>query len=271
MQEKGKQMDDQARLIEIIKEIADGNYSNDIMSFTRPECPAHIREISEAVGMMMVKLEIREHRLEQLHEQLRENTIKTVTAITNAMAARDTYTRGHGTRVAAYAVRLARRMKMDKEAVRNIEIAGLLHDIGKIGFTDKVFNNQDITPTPEILEEIRQHPECGFDILTELDFLGPALEYILSHHEHLNGKGYPRGLPAEKIPMGARILSVTDCFDAITTDRAYQKGRSPAEAFEILKKMGKHQLDSYLVDLFIAEIRENGMEDADSDHRVTRK
>ena len=75
-----------------------------------------------------------------------------------------------------------------------------------------------------------------------------------------NGKGYPRGLSAEKIPTGARILSVTDCFDAITTDRAYQKGKSPAEAFEILERLGKKQLDSGLVNLFIAEIRENGME-----------
>lgn len=264
MLEKGKKMDDQARLIEIIKEIAEGNYSNDVMSFTRPECPVHIREISEAVGMMMVKLEIREFRLEQLNEQLRENTLKTVTAITNAMAARDIYTRGHGTRVAAYAVRLARRMKMDRDDVRDIEIAGLLHDIGKIGFTDKVFNNQDIIPTPDILEEIRQHPVCGFDILKELDFLGPVLEYILSHHEYLNGKGYPRGICGEEIPMGARILSVADCFDAMTTDRAYQKGKTPAEAFDILEKLAKHQLDSCLVELFIAEIRENGMEESPS-------
>lgn len=255
-------MDDQTRLIEIIKDIAEGNYSNDVMPFTRPDCPAHIREIAEAVGMMMVKLEAREFKLEQLNEQLKDNTLKTVTAIANAMAARDTYTRGHGTRVAAYSVRLARRLNLDAERIRDIEIAGHLHDIGKIGFTDKVFNNQDTVPTPEILEEIRLHPVCGFDILKDLDFLGPVLKYILSHHEHLNGKGYPKGLTAEDIPMGARILAVADCFDAMTTDRPYQKGKTPDEAFAILKKLGRQQLDSGLVAAFIREVEENGMEPA---------
>ena len=251
-------MDDQARLIEVIKEIANGNYSNDVMPFTRPDCPAYIREIAEAVGLMMVKLEAREYRLEQLNEQIKENTLKTVTAIAGAMAARDAYTQGHGTRVAAYAVRLARKAGLDKAEIRQIEIAGLLHDIGKIGFTDKVFNNEDVIPAPEILEEIRQHPSRGFEILKALDFLGPVPDYILYHHEHLNGKGYPRGLSEAEIPMGARILSVADCFDAMTTDRPYQKGKSTQEAFEILERLKGHQLDSGLVDLFMDEIRENG-------------
>lgn len=254
-------MDDQTRLIEIIKEISEGNYSNDIMGFTRPECPAHIREIAEAVGLMMVKLEAREFRLEQLNRQLRENALKTVASISNAMAARDAYTRGHGIRVAAYAVRLARKADLDGPAVREIETAGLLHDIGKIGFSDRVFNNPDITPTPDILEEIRQHPEWGVEVLKDLDFLGPVLEYIRCHHEHLNGRGYPNGLSGDDIPVGARIISVADCFDAITTDRSYQKGKSPEAAFEILEKLGRHQLDSSLVTLFINEIRENGTED----------
>ncbi|MBU0970686.1 MAG: HD domain-containing protein [Proteobacteria bacterium] len=255
-------MNEQNRLIQIIKEIAEGNYSNDIMPFTRPECPEHIREIAEAIGMMMVKLEARELRLEQLNEALRENTLKTIASATKAMAARDTYTRGHGNRVAAYAVRLGRRMGLDNTALKEVETAGLLHDIGKIGFTDKVFNNQDITPDSEILAEIRQHPETGVEILKDLDFLGPVLEYIHSHHEHLNGQGYPRGLSEEEIPLGARIISVADCFDAITTDRAYQKGKSRDEGFQILKILGTAQLDADLVEAFINDVRENGMEES---------
>lgn len=253
-------MDDQAGLIGILKEIANGNYSNDVMFLTRPSCPPHIREIAEAVGMMMVKLEAREFALEQLNEQIKANTLKTVAAIAGAMAARDTYTQGHGTRVAAYAVRLARRAGMDGTRVRDIEIAGMLHDIGKIGFTDKVFNNEDVIPSPEILGEIRQHPRGGFEILKDLDFLGPVLDYILCHHEHLDGTGYPDGLPGERIPMGARVLSVADCFDAMTTDRPYQKGKSVDEAFEILDRLKGHQLDPVLVELFREEILENGVE-----------
>jgi len=261
-------MHEQTRLIQIIKEIANGNFSNDIMPFTRPDSPDHIREIAEAMAMMMVKLEARELRLEQLNDALRENTLKTVTAIANALTARDAYTRGHGNRVAAYAVRLGLRMGLGSQAIRELEIAGLLHDIGKIGFTDRVFNNQDIIPDPEILAEIRQHPAAGFEILKELDFLGPVLEYIHSHHEHLNGNGYPRGLSGDDIPLGARIISIADCFDAITTDRAYQKGKSVEEGFNILKKLGNTQLDSGLLEIFIEEIQENGMAEPEPEENL---
>ncbi len=253
-------MDEQTQLVRIIKDIAEGNYSNDIMPFTKPGVDLHIREIAEAIAMMMVKLEARELRLEQVNTELVDNTLKTVASIANALTARDEYTRGHGNRVAGYAMRLGQKIGLETERLKEIEIAGLLHDIGKIGFTDKVFNNIDINPDPDILAEIRQHPDTGFNILKDLDFLGPVLEYIHSHHEHLNGKGYPRGLSGEEIPIGARIISIADCFDAITTDRAYQKGKSSEEGFQILGRLAKAQLDPDLVPIFIREIQENGME-----------
>lgn len=253
------------KLISIIEQVAEGNYSNDIMEFTKPEYDQISQRVAEAVGMMMVKVEAREHRLEQLIEKLHElnsrlktNILKTVVAIATALGARDTYTEGHAIRVAAYSVRLARRLGLSDEDVENIRIGAILHDIGKIGFSDQVFSNQDITLADGLLEEIRNHPEIGFNILGSLDFIGPAIDYVRYHHERLNGSGYPSGLKGEQIPLGAQIVSVADCFDAITTERSYQKGRNDNEAFCILREMSGKHLATDLVEAFIKEIKENG-------------
>lgn len=131
------------RLLDVIKNIAQGEYGNDIMELTRPEYPEETRELAEAVGLMMVKIEAREFHLEQLNERLRENVVKTVTAVANALGARDVYTEGHGVRVGAYAERLARRVGLDADEVRTVRIAGILHDIGKIGCSDRVFTAED--------------------------------------------------------------------------------------------------------------------------------
>ena len=147
---------------------------------------------------------------------------------------------------------------MSDEDVENVRIGAILHDIGKIGFSDQVFSNQDITLADGLLEEIRNHPEIGFNILGSLDFIGPAIDYVRYHHERLDGSGYPSGLKGEQIPLGAQIVSVADCFDAITTERSYQKGRNDNEAFSILREMSGKHLATDLVEAFIKEIKENG-------------
>ena len=217
------------KLITVIEEVANGNYSDDIMEFTKPGYHQIVQRVAEAVGMMMVKVEAREHRLEQLIEELKDlndrlknNIIKTVVTIANALGARDNYTEGHAVRVAAYAVRLARRLELPEEQIEHIRIGAVLHDIGKISFSDKVFSDQDFRISEDLLQEIRSHPERGVNILTDLDFLGPAIDYVHYHHERLDGSGYPSGLKGEEIPLGAQIVSTADCFDAITTERCYQ-------------------------------------------------
>lgn len=254
-------------LLKVMEEVARGEYSDRIMEFTRPGNDEILRRLAEAVGMMMVKVEAREHRLEgmveelaELNERLRRTIVRTVGAMARALAARDAYTVGHADRVARYAVRLARRVGLDDQETERVRVAAELHDIGKIGFSDKVFNNPDTRPSPEILEEIRAHPAIAGDILGGLDFLGPSLDYVLAHHERLDGQGYPRGLQGEEIPMGARIIAVADCFDAMTTDRSYQQGMRAGEAAGILRKLAGPSLDPALVEAFIAEIEENGME-----------
>jgi len=253
-------------LIEIIKKVAKGNYSNDVMEFTKPSHSTMIQRIAEGMGMMMVRVEAREVRLEQMIDELRElnaqlkkNTTQSVIAVANALGARDRYTEGHGCRVSFYSERLARRLGLSEDQVEEIRIAGMLHDIGKIGFSDRLFSSEDFRFNSGMVEEIRRHPDIGVDILTDLTFLGPVVEYVHYHHESLDGTGYPDGLTGNEIPLGARIISVADCFDAITTDRSYQKGRSMEEAFAILEELSGKSLSPDLVEAFIAEIREGGM------------
>lgn len=252
---KGKQ-----ELLACIKRIAAGEYSDDILQLTKPEYPQEIREMAEAVGLMMVRIEAREYSLELLLEKLKDNALKTVLGLANALSARDIYTKGHAERVSRYAERLARRVGLDEEEVEHVRIGGMLHDIGKIGFSDRLLSNQDTRPDPDMLVEIKNHPTWGMQILQELDFLGPALEFVHSHHERMDGKGYPRGVPAGELPEGARILAVADCFDAITTNRCYQQGQSAEAAFAILRKLAGDHLDPELVEAFVDEVDTGGME-----------
>ncbi len=242
------------KLLEIIQDISQGNYSDDIMELTGPDQPKELRLIAEAMAMMMVKVEAREFRLERMTQELRtlnqdlmRQALATVEAMVSALGARDDYTKGHGERVGDLAASLARKIGLDQTQVEEVRIAGILHDVGKIGFTDKVFQNEDTIPSPEVLSEIRTHPKRGAAILASLDFLGPVQEYVLYHHERPDGQGYPFGLNGSEIPLGARIISVADVFDAVTTDRPYQKGKSHEEAFAILDRLSGTGLDTDLV------------------------
>ncbi|WP_147819407.1 HD-GYP domain-containing protein [Salidesulfovibrio onnuriiensis] len=257
-------VDDKAahkKLMGIIQEIAAGNYSDDIMALTGPEYPSDVQELAEAVGMMMVKIEAREFHLEQLLERIKINSLQTVTSIATALGRRDEYTEGHGDRVGAYSARLALRMGLSDEEVEDVRIAGILHDIGKIGFSDRMFCNEDTSMNEAMMLEIRSHPQWGYDILSSLNFLGPVLEYVYAHHERLDGRGYPRGLEGDEIPLGARILGVVDCFDAMTTDRPYQRGRPAEVALATLGSMADSgALDPDVVEAFMEEIEEGGLE-----------
>ncbi|MBF0497375.1 MAG: HD-GYP domain-containing protein [Deltaproteobacteria bacterium] len=254
------------QLVGIIEAIAKGNYLQDIIELTKPGQPETICRIAEAVGLMMVKIEAREYRLEQLVEELRElnerlkkNIINSVTTMANALAARDEYTEGHAVRVADYAQRIARRLGLPENEVNHIRLGGILHDIGKISFPDALFEARGIPLTDDLLSSIKVHPENGVTILRDLDFLGPIVEFVHYHHERFDGQGYPKGLTGKEIPLGARIISVADCFDAMTTDRPYQKGTSYAEGLEILKKISGSQLDPEVVLAFVEEITQNGV------------
>jgi putative nucleotidyltransferase with HDIG domain len=245
------------RLLEIIADIAAGRYSNDVMELTVSRVAEPVRTIAEAMGLMMVKVEAREYRLEMLvkeleemNQQVRRSTIETVSSMAKALAARDSYTQGHAERVGQIAGLIAAEMRLTEEETDLVELAGLLHDIGKIGFPDYLFLPHEGDNPKEIIREITRHPITGAEILKDLDFLGEALSYIRYHHERPDGRGYPEGLKSADIPLGAKIIAVADGFDAITTDRPYQKGQTYEEALSILKRGAGTKWDEECVNAF---------------------
>lgn len=244
-----------SKLLKIIEDIAKGNYSNDIMHLSTDDQPETIRKIAEAVGLMMVKVEAREFKLEmlieeltELHQKVKKDSINVVSAMATALSARDEYTQGHTARVSNIAHNIALHLGVDKEEAEFVRLGGVLHDIGKIGFSDKLFESHGHKNPEELVKEIIKHPTTGWEILKDLDFLGSALDYVYCHHERPDGLGYPRKLKDEEIPLGAKILAVADGYDAMTTDRPYQKGKTKEAALGILKKHAGNKWDQRCVD-----------------------
>lgn len=253
--------DFESKLLEIIQQIAEGHYSNDIMSLTQDNVPDRVRTIAEAMAFMMVKVEAREFRLQQLvdelklmNEKIRKNTIATVTAMAQALAARDTYTEGHASRVGELSHLIALRLGLSREEAEYVRLGGALHDIGKIGFPDILFNDHDPKLPPALVKQINRHPSIGVKILEPLDFLGPAIDYVYAHHERLDGRGYPRGLKGEEIPLGAQIVSVADIYDAVTSDRPYQETKTPEQAISLLLELAGKRIKMEVVRALEAEV-----------------
>lgn len=179
-------------------------------------------------------------------------------ALTIFMESQDAYTREHGRRVAVYAERIARQLRLSGPDVEAVRFGGLLHDIGKIAFSPNLMTNTQTTLSAAMRAEIRRHPEIGRSILETLHVARPVIDCVHYHHERLDGSGYPCGLAADRIPLGAQIISVADCFDALTTDRPYQKGKRPAEALSILETLAGNALSAELIQAFCRELQANG-------------
>lgn len=188
-----------------------------------------------------------------------ERQISKLTTIATVLGLKDPYTRKHARRVAIYAGRLAERIGLNATEVENIRLGGLLHDVGKIALSTKVLNNTHKQLTDNMLAEVRQHPQRGVAILKEFDLPAAVIDIVRYHHENMDGSGYPFGLKSFQIPLGARIIRVADCFDAITTDRPYQQRKSWIEALAILRQFSGTELNPMLVRAFIADIKENGL------------
>lgn len=185
----------------------------------------------------------------------REIYFNTLEALASALDAKDRYTRGHSERVAEYASLIATAMKLPEDQVEMIQHMALLHDVGKIGITDDILCKPGKL-TAEEFEIIKGHSGLGAKIIEAMGDLAVSKEYILYHHEQYAGGGYPHGLSGEDIPLGARIISVADAFDAMTSDRAYRPRKSFAEAFAILQGMSGRQFDPQVVKAFLSAMNE---------------
>ncbi|MGD2100022.1 MAG: HD domain-containing protein [Desulfobacterales bacterium] len=180
-------------------------------------------------------------------------------SITAVLGIKDPYTGEHGRRVAIYARRLAERIDLPPAAVESIRLGGLLHDIGKIGLSDRVLKNTHNGLPEDLLSEVRLHPLIGVALLRDSDIPAAVIDYVQYHHEKIDGSGYPLGLTNNQIPLGAKIIGVADCFDAITTDRPYQQRKSWIEAVAILRQLSGTDFDPQLVNAFIADVKEIGL------------
>lgn len=186
----------------------------------------------------------------KLYENLKDSYLETVTALANAVEARDSYTRGHTERVWYLAEFLAKQMGWEEEKMWEVKMGGTLHDIGKIGVPDAILNKTGKL-TPEEFEIMKLHPQRGVRILEGISFLTPALPYVLYHHERYDGKGYPHGLTKEEIPIQGRLMAVVDTFDAISSDRPYRRSKGFQKALEEIKKNTGTQFDPLVVELLI--------------------
>jgi putative nucleotidyltransferase with HDIG domain len=185
--------------------------------------------------------------------------LKLLSDISAALGQKDSYTQAHGHRVAVYAMRLAKRLGLAKYEVRYIGIGGLFHDVGKLALSDQIFTNCEAHLSSDQRQEVNCHPLIGAALLKDIDFLEPVVDFVLFHHEREDGSGYPFGLKEAEIPVGAKIISIADCFDAVTTDRPYQKGQSIESAFAILRQGCCGFFCESYVEPFIEEIEENGI------------
>jgi putative nucleotidyltransferase with HDIG domain len=170
------------------------------------------------------KVRERTKQLAEKHQELRTAYVQTIRALAEAVDAKDTYTRGHSERVGVYASKVARELDFPKEFIERVYIAGLLHDVGKIGVPDHIITKPDRL-TAEEYEEIKKHPEIGAKILEPVTFLADVVPCVRHHHEWYDGshQGYPRRLRGDEIPLPSRVILVADTVEAMTSDRPYRK------------------------------------------------
>ena len=181
----------------------------------------------------------------------------TVSALCQAVETKDFYTRGHSERVSRGSVMIASEIGMRADRVAAIRFAGMLHDVGKLGVPTSVLQKTGRL-TDDEYAAIQLHPMRGLDIVRDIGFLDEALAGIMHHHERIDGKGYPMGLAGDEIPEFARVLSVADAFDAMTSNRAYRGARPVAVAIAELRKCAGEQFDPAFVDAFVAAIARDG-------------
>lgn len=188
-------------------------------------------------------------RKAQLYEEIREMFINTVEALSSAIDAKDPYTYGHSRRVASLSVTICEEIGMSKNKTRLVELAALLHDIGKIGTPESILHKPGALK-PEEFEKIKEHPSKGADILSNIGEFSDIIKWIRHHHEWYDGKGYPDRISAEQIPLEARIITVADSYDAMTSDRPYRKGMPPQEVLKIMEEFTSIQFDPEILRAF---------------------
>ncbi len=182
--------------------------------------------------------------------RLKQSYVSTLSAMAALLETKDRTTESHSLRGVRYALELGRAAGLTAQELTDLEYGALLHDIGKVGIADAILKKTGPL-TEEEWAVMRQHPTIGYNVLRNLDFLQNALPVVLHHQERFDGRGYPNGLKGEEIPILARIFTIADSFDAMTSDRPYRRAMRPEIATQEMRRNGGAQFDPRLVDIFV--------------------
>jgi putative nucleotidyltransferase with HDIG domain len=181
---------------------------------------------------------------------MKETYSGVVKSLVSAIEAKDQFTRGHTERVTRYTSIFGRNLGLDEDEMQVLMFGAVLHDVGYIGVREEIIRNPNGITTDE-RNELEQHPEIGVSIIRKLPFMEESIGIVKSHHERYDGGGYPDGLKGEAIPYFARILAISDAFDAMTSERRYRRARSLGDAVRELKHYAGTQFDPKLTQAFL--------------------
>ena len=234
-----------AQLASVSRAFAKGDFS------VRASVRVHneIGELADTFNLMAEELEAQIERLKSAARETNDLFLGTIRALAQAIDAKDPYTRGHSVRVNKYSIIIARYLNLPEKDMRNVHVASLLHDVGKIGIDDSILKKPAHLTTDEF-EVMKQHPEKGAKIMGRINALKDIVPGMRHHHERYGGGGYPSGLKGEDIPLIARIINVADTFDAMTTHRPYQAAFPFSAAVARINELKGAVCDPMVVEAF---------------------
>ena len=234
-------------LTESSRALARGDFSQRVHLWSRTE----IGELAQTFNTMSEELERFVEDLKRAADENRALFMGSIQMLAGAVDEKDPYTRGHSDRVTRYSLLIAKEMNLPATFLETLQISAQLHDVGKIGIEDHILKKPGAL-TEEEFEVMKTHTTKGANILRPVTQLAEMLPGIELHHEALDGRGYPYGLQGDQIPLLARVIAVADTFDALTTNRPYQKAHTPDQAFQIIKNLAGKRLDPACVAALLA-------------------
>ena len=240
------------KLTHPVQELADGAHriaSGDFSRRIEIRSKTELGDLGSDFNLMTDRVESFIQDLQRSADENRQLFLGTVKALAAAIDGKDPYTRGHSERVSRVSMAIAQRLGLSDEECEKIRISALLHDVGKIGIDDKILKKPSAL-TDEEFEIMKQHPQKGYKIMSQIPAIKEFLPGMYMHHEMVNGQGYPQGLKGDEIPLMGLIVSVADTFDAMTTDRPYQKAMNFEDAVKRIQSFVGTRYDAKVVAAF---------------------
>lgn len=243
------------KLIDSVSRLKDGKYEGEIRVVSRDE----LGELTTNFNEMAKLITVQKNRLEDYAKELENAYLSLVRILAAAIDARDRYTLGHSTRIARLSLLMGEKLGLKEKELRDLEMACLIHDVGKIRIPDNIINKNARLSGDEY-NLMRKHPGHGADILRLAKSLHKYIPAVLHHHEWYNGNGYPHGLQKDDIPLFALIIAIADAYDAMTSSRSYREGMSTGKAVEEILRHRGTQFDPHITDFFMEALKdyENG-------------